>query len=393
VKMKNRVLYLSICSLMLVSLTGCSSYRLVKNLFDRDSSSTSAGRNEVSSSGNQTSSGRNEVSSGRGDVEIDDDWMKILEESGYGEGVDYSKVTYDDPSIPKSMDITQSREAIKEAYDYKFGLEYEPGDMYEKAWWDYIPDSYDLSGDVFPATANYAGEEKHYNNSIEQSVVAGDKFTSGQSLDFSIIQTVADTFIYEYEKNRYIWTADLEEACKRADSLDVADFYSREGMRSWYSGGDVTKLNAPTSLTAHYHTRIVDYNFIGIPSYSGYEFTIDVWEKKDEPVGWVNELEGNKFLDSEEVYENMGEWDFYDELDATDRPDKVEIPDMPNGAKIIRGQKDLSHEAYIYKKIAGGSGNIYYYGNGITVNMTFYGAGQGGNFKDALKYCRIICGN
>lgn len=37
--------------------------------------------------------------------------------------------------------------------------------------------------------------------------------------------------------------------------------------------------------------------------------------------------------------------------------------------------------------------SLIHYGNGITVDMTFYGGKQGGKFEDALSYCRSICRN
>lgn len=329
---------------------------------------------------------------GISDIDFDK-LYQTLEENGYGEGVDYSKQQLDDPGIPKEKDVTRSRDTIAQAYAKTGDIDLEPGEMYEKAWWDYIPDSYDLSQDVFPKTENYAGEEKHYNNKLEQTVVEGSVLSSGQSLDMSIVKSIANTFIYEVEKDRYVWTDDLKAVCDRADSLDIADFYSRESMRSWYAGGNKDELVAPTCLTAHYKTRVVSYDKIGIPQMSGYAFTISVWEKKDKPVGWVNELQGGTYMDENEIYENMGEWDFYDELKASSSLAKVVKPKKPNGVKISQGKDDLANEMYIYQKIAGSGGWIYYYGNGITVDMTFYGGKQGGNFKDALKYCRTICKN
>lgn len=319
-----------------------------------------------------------------------EEMYKLLEENGYGEGVDWSKQTDDDPSIPKSMDITSSKEKIREAYYKRFTDKYEPGDMYEKAWWDWIPASYDISGDIFPKTNNYAGQEKEYNNSLQQNIV-DDGYTSGQINDLSNVERIAKTFIYEDMKNKYKWTDNLDELCKVADSFGIADFYSKESDRPMLKNSGTL---SPGFMTAHYDLSIVDYDLIGLPQFGGYSFTITVWEKCDEPVGWVNELEGNAFLNEKEVYENMGEWDFYDELDATSSPSKVVKPKLPNGAMIIKGKTDnLCREMYVYKKIVGGSGNIYYYGNGITVDMTFYGGEQGGNFEDALKYCQIICHN
>lgn len=329
-----------------------------------------------------------------GEIEMTEEQMyKLLEENGYGEGVDWANQSDDDPSIPKSMDITASREQIKEAYYTSFpnAKEYEPGDMYEKAWWDYIPDSYDLSGDVFPATNSYAGEEKQYNNSLEQQVVYGE-YTTGQSHDLSNAQYIGQSFIYEEMKNRYKWTANLDELCNVANSLNIADFYVKTSDRPYFNrDGEIV---APGFMTAHYNLRTVGYDTIGLPQFGGYKFTITVWEPKDEPVGWVNELDGNKFLNKKEIYENMGEWDFYDEVEATSFPRKVVKPKEPNGVLIHEGQtKNLSKEQYIYKKTGLDSGTIYYYGNGITVDMEFYGKEQGGSLEDGLNYCRIICGN
>ena len=90
----------------------------------------------------------------------------------------------------------------------------------------------------------------------------------------------------------------------------------------------------------------------------------------------------------------MGEWDFYDEIDATSDPKKVEKPKVPNGVLINQGKTTgLAKEQYIHKKLGFKSGMVYYYGNGITVDMSYFGGDQGGTFEDALKYCRIICGN
>lgn len=325
-----------------------------------------------------------------------DEMYQLLAENGYGEGVDWSKQTDDDPNISKEMDLTQDKEHIAAVYHEKSKEDLEPGTMYEMAWWEYIPDDYDLSGDVFPETENYAGAEKKYNNSTMQSVVGQDRFTSGQDMDYSEVRTVADSFIYEHEKDRFDWTADLEAACERAEKLDIADFYARKSLRPWFAGGekDPENLKAPTSQTAYYHVRTVGYDLIGLPKWSGYEFTIDSWMDEKKLVGWVNELEGGKFLNEKEVYENMGEWDFYDNLEASSHPKKVVKPKLPNGANMLKGKTDqLCKEYYIYTKFAGKSGNIYYYGNGLTVDMTFYGGSQGGNFKDALHYCRVICGN
>lgn len=329
-----------------------------------------------------------------GEIEMTEEEMyKLLEESGYGEGIDWSKQTDDDPSIPKSKDITVDRESIKKAFYKMYGDEGEPG-AYEKAWWDYIPDSYDLTGDVFPSTMDFAGREKEYNNSLEQGIIKENNgYTTGQSHDLSTVQTVAKSFIYRDMKNRYKWTDDLDALCDIAGSLGVADFDAKECPRpSWNSLGEY--WIDPSFMTAYFDTSIVDYDLIGIPQFGGYKFSITVWEQCDKPVGWVNELEGGAFMDDTEVYENMGEWDFYDNLEVADKPAKVVKPKLPNGVYINRGDKsNLSKEQYVYTKIPGAGGMIYYYGNGITVDMTFFNGKQGGNFEDALEYCRIICHN
>lgn len=374
--------------LVAISLSGCGvKWLFFESLNDKD---------EKGNKGEKETSyvGENFTINKKGEIEMTEEQMyKLLEENGYGEGIDWANQSDDDPNIPKSMDITVSREAIKEAYYKSFpkAREYEPGDMYEKAWWDYIPDSYDLSGDVFPATKNYAGEEKQYNNSLEQNVVSGD-YTTGQSHDLSNVEYVAQSFIYEEMKNKYAWTDDLDGLCRIADSFGVADFYVKISDRPYIDGDG--EMVEPSFMTVYYETSTVGYDTIGIPKMGGYKFSITVWAKKDKPVGWVNELEGGKFLNENEVYENMGEWDFYDELEASSFPKKVVKPKVLNGVLINQGQKsNLCREQYIYQKVGPDSGTVYYYGNGVTVDMTFFGGEQGGNFEDALKYCQKICHN
>ena len=328
-----------------------------------------------------------------GEIEMTEEQMyKLLEEYGYGDGVDWANQSDDDPSIPKSMDITASRELIKDTYyaQYPKAKEYEPGDMYEKAWWDYIPDSYDLTGDVFPATRNYAGQEKQYNNSLEQTVIDG--LTTGQNHDLGNVEYVAKSFIYEEMKNKYKWTANLDELTEIAKGLDAADFWVKISDRPYFDR-DMELVN-PSFMTSYFEQRTVGYDTIGLPQFGGYKFSITVWEDKDKPVGWVNDMTDGSFMNEDEVYENMGEWDFYDEIDATSDPKKVEKPKVPNGVLINQGKTTgLAKEQYIHKKLGFKSGMVYYYGNGITVDMSYFGGDQGGTFEDALKYCRIICGN
>lgn len=329
------------------------------------------------------------------DYEMTEEEMeKILDEIGYGEGVDWSKQTDDDPNIPKNMDVTSSIASIKEAYIKLYSDKYEPGDSYDKAWWEYIPETYDLTRDVFPKTDNYAGEEKEYNNSLEQQLLdCYEGYTTGQAHDLDHAKTVAHTFIYEAMKDKYQWTDDLDSLCKRADSLDIADFYSKQSERPlWHDANQ--EWQGPGFMTAYYNNRIVGYDRIGLPQFGGYQFNITVWEKCDELVGWQDDMMGTGFYNEDEVYENMGEWDFYDELNATDNPKKLHKPKLPNGAMMLKGKtNNLSNEQYFYSDVGMGSGIIYYYGNGITVEMTFYGSGQGGSFKDGLEYCRYICRN
>lgn len=387
---KNVILLMLLAGVMV--LTGCRQHvgngsgesaaeKTLKALFGKDKNE---GNNKTGSYGRYNENGEFEIT--------EEEMWKILDESGYGEGVDWSKQSYDDPSIPKSMDITSSKEAIRDAYYAVHGSEFEPGDSYEKAWWEYIPDSYILNMDEFPATANYAGEEKDYNSSLEQTHINDSIYTTGQERDLNNVENIAKSFIYEEMKNKYRWTDNLDDLCVIANSLGVADFYSKQSDRPmWHNANE--EWMSPGFMTAYYNTSTVGYSKIGIPKFGGYSFTITVWEDLDEPVGWVDEIYNTGFVNADEVYENMGEWDFYDELDATDHPTKVVKPKLPNGAVRYQGKSDkLSREQYVYKKI-GDSGSIYYYGNGITVDMTFYGGEQGGNFKDALKYCQKICHN
>lgn len=316
-----------------------------------------------------------------------------LENTGYGVGVDWANRSDDDPSIDKAMDITRNREEISKSIRTRFGEDTEADGTYEKPWWDYIPDSYDLSGDVFPKTLNFAGEEKKYNNSLMQSVIS-DGYTSGQLYDMGTVRKVADSFIYEEMKSKYSWTADLDKCCEIADSFNVADFSSKSSVRPIKSALESGEDIRPSFLKAVYTVRTVEYSQIGMPKFGGYEFTINVWEDEGKLVGWKNDYSDGSFMDEKEIYENMGEWDFYDSLEAIASPDKVVAPKEPNGVKLYRGEKDsISKEQYVSKKAGGGVGTIYYYGNGITVDMTYYGKGRGGSFDEALKICRTICGN
>lgn len=362
-------------------MTGCGLFQGVVN---EVSQAFSGGKNATGERGNEEEFSISEK-----------EMYKILKESGYGEGVDWSKQSDDDPSIAKSMDITKSREDIKKAYVGLYGDENEPG-FYEKAWWDYIPDSYDLSGDVFPASDNFAGKEKMYNNSLEQGRVSDGDPTYGQSMDLSTVRDVANSFVYESVKDRFTWTDDLKEICDIADRLDVADFYSREAIRPMYDR-DFEELSEPACMTAYYDRRILGYNMIGIPKFGPYEFDIWVWPDDGKPVGWVNELAGGQFMDENEVYENMGEWDFYDNVQASEKGSKIVKPKVPNGVLINQGKTTgLSKEQYIHTKLRGTPGKcgiIYYYGNGITVEISYYGGESGGTFKEALEICRAICRN
>lgn len=316
-----------------------------------------------------------------------------LEGSGYGEGVDWSKQSFDDASIAKTMDVTRSREEIEKTFLALYGECAEYDGTYGKPWWEYIPDSYDLSKDVYPATPNYVGEEKQYNDSIMQSVIS-DGFTSGQLYDMGTVRSIAESFIYEDVKDKFKWTADLDQACKAANTFDVADFYAKKSTRPVQTPSEDGDIIAPPCLTAYYNTRTVGYSKIGIPKFGGYEFNISVWEDKGELVGWKNDYSDGSFMYPDEIYENMGEWDFYDELEAIETPTKVVKPDVPNGVKMANGETtNLATEQYVLKKIGGGCGMIYYYGNGITVDMTYYGKDRGGKLEEALAICRAICGN
>lgn len=376
---KRPIIWLLLC--MLVVLTGCSNHHNRNSVFQVPDISSGV-KKLFSNSKNDPYSKDFEIS--------EKEMYKILEESGYGKDIDWANKTDDDPSIPKSMDITRDKKSIRDAYYKMYTDEYEPGDSYEKAWWDYIPDSYNLAGDVFPATANYAGEEKQYNNSLEQNIIDYG-YTSGQLHDIGNVKSVAGTFIYEEMKSKYNWLADLEQLCRVADKLDIADFYSRESDRPMYHNANEEWMS-PGFMTAYYNQRIVDYDLIGIPQFGGYKFNICVWEDTG-LVGWVDDIYNTGFLNEDEVYENMGEWDFYDTVEATSWPKKVEAPKLPNGAMILKGKNNLAKEQYVHKKISSSSGTIYYYSNGVTVDMEYYGGKQGGNYKDALNYCRIICGN
>lgn len=67
-----------------------------------------------------------------GEIEMTEEQMyKLLEENGYGNDVDWAHQSDDDPNIPKSMDITASREFIRDTFydQYPKAKEYEPGDM------------------------------------------------------------------------------------------------------------------------------------------------------------------------------------------------------------------------------------------------------------------------
>lgn len=404
--MKKKILFGVVILLLVSLLTGCSheTKEKIKYAFDitKVGEQIESLRNRKDKDG-KDKDGKDKEKPGKhdkdkkenlDDIELtEEEIYRILEQSGYGKDIDWASKTDDDPSIPKDMDVTRDVKSIEKAYHVLSPKSEDPGDLYDRPWWDYIPASYDLSGDVFPATDSYAGGEKEYNNSLEQGLIPEyNGYTTGQAHDIWNAQFLAKSFIYEESKNKYRWIADLDKLCRTATSLDIADFQYKICERP-IKKDEPGEYIDPTFMTATYDRKIVDYDLIGIPQFGGYEFTITVWAQSDKPVGWINDYTG-EYLDEKEVYENMGEWDFYDELNASSNVKKVEKPKLPNGAMIVAGKgNEIAKEQYIYCKGAMDTGNVYYYSNGVTVDMWFYGGTQGGSYEDALEYCRIICGN
>ena len=292
-----------------------------------------------------------------------EDTILETEIDNYG-NLDFDNVD-ENIDISKDMDITRNKEIFKETYINTYGNNETTG-YYEKPIWDYIPDNYDLSQDIFSATNNYAGKEKYYNNDMYQTVLSNG-LTTGQTDDIQELYTIAETFVYEEYKDKYTWTADLEELCDRVYKVVPNVYlYSKTSSRPVFHAAD-NEWVRPCFMNANFDSSIIGYDDIGIPIKGDFTVYITVWDPYG-PVGWKNDFTG-EWLNEDEVFENMGAWEF-DDL-------KKSYVENNSNAKVENN--------YIYTD----DGCLYYYDNGISVTISCFDETVG--LDTLLEYCEYIC--